>query len=456
MNGVLIIRLPAEATGNVSWLLWSKEQQKQLIGGELTGTDALNQLSDYHQHPLWVLVPGHQVSVRACTLPKGASKQAENLLPVLLEDDLAEDIDDLHFALLHRSGSEAQVAIIQRQKIEQWLAWLSAAGLKAQRLLPDWLALPLHADAISAVQLHDDWLIRPQQWQGFTAEETLLPPLFSALSHQAKSKAAEAPVLTVTAKSTATDHAIAENPNSEVLVPEPHAADHRLHVQSRSPLPHVLLPLVATLPLEWEATAFSHHQTVLELLTQGAQQAGATQKANLLTGDFAPQHAYQQQWQRWKQVAVAACVLLSLVFVDRGVQLWQLTRQADQAQSQAENAYRALFPQQKRLVNLRAQLNGVLRQMRGQPVMQGLIPRLRKVAETVTKEQQANTATSVRFMGMKYDRDRQTLRIQAKAADFAQLEQLRSALSNQFSVEQGQLSREAGQVVGTLTIKEKP
>ncbi|MGL4906900.1 MAG: GspL/Epsl periplasmic domain-containing protein, partial [Plesiomonas sp.] len=82
--------------------------------------------------------------------------------------------------------------------------------------------------------------------------------------------------------------------------------------------------------------------------------------------------------------------------------------------------------------------------------------RLRKVAETVTKEQQANTATSVRFMGMKYDRDRQTLRIQAKAADFAQLEQLRSALSNQFSVEQGQLSREAGQVVGTLTIKEKP
>ncbi|MGL4930396.1 MAG: type II secretion system protein GspL, partial [Plesiomonas sp.] len=218
----------------------------------------------------------------------------------------------------------------------------------------------------------------------------------------------------------------------------------------------VLLPLVATLPLEWEATALSHHQTVLELLAQGTQQAGATQKANLLTGDFAPQHAYQQQWQRWKQVAVAACVLLSLVFVDRGVQLWQLTRQADQAQSQAENAYRALFPQQKRLVNLRAQLNGVLRQMRGQPVMQGLIPRLRKVAETVTKEQQANTATSVRFMGMKYDRDRQTLRIQAKAADFAQLEQLRSALSNQFSVEQGQLSREAGQVVGTLTIKEKP
>ncbi|MGL5728397.1 MAG: type II secretion system protein GspL, partial [Plesiomonas sp.] len=119
MNGVLVIRLPVKSTGSISWLLWSKEQQKQLVGGELTGTDALQQLSDYHQHPLWVLVPGHQISVRSCTLPKGASKQAENLLPVLLEDDLAEDIDDLHFALLHRSGSEAQVAVIQRQKIEQ-------------------------------------------------------------------------------------------------------------------------------------------------------------------------------------------------------------------------------------------------------------------------------------------------------------------------------------------------
>ncbi|MGL5800294.1 MAG: type II secretion system protein GspL [Plesiomonas sp.] len=443
MNSVLIIRLPAEATGKVNWLLWSKEQQKQLVGGELANTEALTQLGDYQQYPLWVLIPGHQVSVRRCTLPKGATKQAKSLLPVLLEDELAEDIDDLHFALLHRSGNDAHVAIVQRQKIEQWLTWLAAADLKAQRLLPDWLALPLHKNAISALQLQNDWLVRQHEWQGFTAEEVLLPSLFSAINCTAECKVAAEALAT---ESSTTDSDPLDN----------HSTDDKLNVQSYNLLPRSLLPFTSTLPLVWKYIPLTSEQNALELLAQGALKIGSTRKANLLTGDFAPQHAYQQQWQRWKRVAIAACVLLSLVFVDRGVQLWQLTRQADQAQVQAENAYRTLFPQQKRLVNLRAQLNGVLRQIRGQPVMQGFIPRLRKVAETFTKGQQTGATTSVRFMGMKYDRDRQTLRIQAKAADFAQLEQLRSALSNQFSVEQGPLSRESGHVIGALTIKEKP
>ncbi|MGL5007304.1 MAG: type II secretion system protein GspL [Plesiomonas sp.] len=440
MNSVLVIRLPAEATDSVSWLLWSKDQQKPHVGGDLPSTEALTQLSDYQQHPLWVLVPGHQISVRTCTLPKGAAKQTESVLPVLLEDDLAADIDDLHFALLHRSGNEAQVAVVERQKMEQWLTWLAAANLNAQRLLPDWLVLPLSANTISILQLQNDWLVRQHEWQGFTAESELLPSLFEALYRKVE--------CTDTPQNADTESTITDHPTHCDQRVEP-----QYRVQSYSPLPNP--SFAPTLPLIWEYTPLTHGHSALALLAQHALNTDNKHKINLLTGPFAPKHAYQQQWQRWKQVALAASILLSVIFVDRGVQLWQLTRQADQAQLQAENAYRALFPQQKRLVNLRAQLNSVLRQMRGQPVMQGLIPRLRKVAETFIEEQQTTATPTVRFMGMKYDRDRQTLRIQAKAADFAQLEQLRSALSSQFSVEQGQLSREAGQVIGALTIKEK-
>ncbi|MGL5680955.1 MAG: GspL/Epsl periplasmic domain-containing protein, partial [Plesiomonas shigelloides] len=113
----------------------------------------------------------------------------------------------------------------------------------------------------------------------------------------------------------------------------------------------------------------------------------------------------------------------------------------------------ALFPQQTRRVNMRAQLNAVLRQMRGQPPLQGLVPYLRKVA--LALQDPALSRQPLQVKSLQYQRDQQSLRLQVQAAGFAELDQLRSVLGRYFQVEQGALNRDGAGVAGSLVLRDR-
>ncbi|MFZ6044446.1 GspL/Epsl periplasmic domain-containing protein, partial [Vibrio natriegens] len=55
----------------------------------------------------------------------------------------------------------------------------------------------------------------------------------------------------------------------------------------------------------------------------------------------------------------------------------------------------------------------------------------------------------------KYDQNRGEIRFQAVAAEFQHFEQLRTLLTEQFEVEQGQLNREGNQVTGAVVVRRK-
>lgn len=77
-----------------------------------------------------VLVPAVDVVSTEATLPRTSPAKQRKMLPFALEDALAEDVDELVFAVGPRLDSGAiAVAVAARDRLEGWLAEVSAASL---------------------------------------------------------------------------------------------------------------------------------------------------------------------------------------------------------------------------------------------------------------------------------------------------------------------------------------
>jgi general secretion pathway protein L len=80
-----------------------------------------------------VLVPATEAITTRAELPKASQARLRQLLPYSLEDAFAADIDSLHFAPGRRLASGATaVSVIDRQRLDAWLAAVNAAGLRPQ------------------------------------------------------------------------------------------------------------------------------------------------------------------------------------------------------------------------------------------------------------------------------------------------------------------------------------
>jgi len=84
-----------------------------------------------------VLVPAGETSTLACDLPaKGARLRAA--LPFALEEQVADEIENLHFAPgPRRAAGDLAVVVVAHDKMSAWLARLQEAGIRAARLIPE-------------------------------------------------------------------------------------------------------------------------------------------------------------------------------------------------------------------------------------------------------------------------------------------------------------------------------
>ena len=94
-----------------------------------------------------VLVPASQIAFFEVDLPTKSRSQAARLAGFSLEDQLAEDIENLHFSVM-RCSDHWLVAVVALQTLETWLAKLKEHQCKAKRLIPDVLAVSKEVDIL--------------------------------------------------------------------------------------------------------------------------------------------------------------------------------------------------------------------------------------------------------------------------------------------------------------------
>src|SRR5579859_3923086 len=122
----LLLRLPRTPDQQATWLVVDSR-------GVATGPPQSGPLSLAAPRGagrrICVLVPGTDVLVAEPELPTKAGTKLLQLVPYALEEQLADDIDDLHFAIGKRppESTRTPVAVVTRALMDQWIATLKAA-----------------------------------------------------------------------------------------------------------------------------------------------------------------------------------------------------------------------------------------------------------------------------------------------------------------------------------------
>jgi general secretion pathway protein L len=318
MPDTLYVRLPESPDAPLAWLRLGAEGGVRASGEDSAGAIAPGQR-------VIAFAPGCELLLTEVQLPTRNRARMLKAVPFALEEQLIGEVETQHFALGEAGpGVPVPVAVAARTRMDAWLARLSEAGLSAEFIIPEPLALPWEAGTIAVYLADDRLLIRHGAQLGLCAEADMGVVLIETL-----------------------------------LGAEGAPTVERLIVHSASAPPAEYAALAERSNLAFEARPA---QPLLALLAQHAQPASAL---NLLQGPYSAREQYARLWKPWR--ASAALVLACLVVAGAGQIIEHQRLSSEQARLTAEidKLYRATFPQDKRLIQPRKQMEDHLKRLAG-------------------------------------------------------------------------------------------
>ncbi|MEZ9504655.1 type II secretion system protein GspL [Vibrio sp. 10N.286.51.B11] len=406
MSEFLTVRLSSEPQSPVQWLVWSTSQQEVIASGELSSWEQLDELTPYAEKRSCIaLLPGNECLIKRVEIPKGAARQFDSMLPFLLEDEVAQDIEDLHLTILEKDATHATVCGVERDWLKQALDTFREANIIFRKVLPDTLALPLEDQGISALQIDQHWLLRQSNYQAVSINEAWLA-MFLQSDWVALDDEEQSPTI----------FSYTALPSDDV------------QLQSG---------------IEWQAKPA---ELVMSLLSQQAITSGV----NLLTGTFKTKSSFSKYWRVWQKVAIAACLLVAVIVTQQALKVQQYEAQAEAYRTESERIFRSVLPGKQRIPTvsyLKRQMNDEAKKYGGSGDGDSLLGWLALLPETLGQ------VKAIEVNSIRYDGNRSEVRLEAKSSDFQHFETARVKLEEKFTVEQGPLNRNGDAVFGSFTLK---
>jgi len=322
-------------------------------------------------HRLVVLVPGADLRLTSIEVPARQAAKVLQAAPYALEEQLADDIDTLHFALGPRQADGRwPVVVVGRARMEDWLRPFTERGLVPDVMLPDTLCLPpAEGDRWSALAEREHISVRSGPFAGFSCVPEDLE-LFLQLADPEK-------------KATL-----------KIVVPREVDADF-----SR---------------LEWPVELLPGFVSPLEALLQNYRPETSI---NLLQGRYSQREDLQRLWLPWRASAALLVILIGLVAILNGVDGWRLQRELQRQDAANVQRYQQLYPAETRIVDLGAQVDQQFAALKGGHAGGGLMPLMQVLAEALA------AAPGFTVQGLQF-RDG-ALFVALSARDLQQLETLR-------------------------------
>lgn len=411
MAETLYIRLGSTDNERVHWLVYSDSEQEIIASGELANASQLDHLTEkVQQRKVVVFVPGNDVAIKQLNVPAKSQRAIKLAVPYMLEDELAQDVDQLFFAYAsikdNNSVNNCFVAVVEQQQMTQWLAWLDAANIHCKTMIPDVLAMPVVANTWQATMLGEQVLLKQGGWQAQVVDAAIWPIMSSALvqAHQSSNTGDSLPKL-----------------------------------QHYSPLPETD-----------EQLALEHmpEELPLALLANGSKNA----MVNLLQGPFQVKEKRSPVAQTWQIAAAIMLMAFMLNLTHKGVKLWQLNNQQQLVEQDIISTYKQAFPKTKRVrvATVKSQLKSKMAGIGSTNQNKGFLAMLEKVQPAFANVTQLKPDT------LKYDSKRNELRLQATAAGYQQFERFKQQLEQQqLTVSQGAQNNQGDNVSGSFSISDK-
>jgi general secretion pathway protein L len=310
MRNTLLIQLTDFSGDGCRWTVFDGQGE----AGPLSDGSLAEAAASQAGLRLVVLVPSSAVLLASAKVPTTQRQRALRAVPAVLEDQLVADIETQHFALGEPDGEGLfPVAVTDRARMRDWLEALSAAGLQPDHLVPGLLALPLEEHRWTVWAEPDLVSVRTGPHQGFISDPENLTWLWEL--------------------------AAGETPPGEALWCG--------SVEAPADLPG-------------SPTLQRDERDPLLVLADGL---GERPTLDLLQGEFSRSAQWARLLRPWR--ATAALVLAALVVAggNLGLQYAHLGREQDALRQQMETLYREAFPNARRVVDPRAQLEQQLKSL---------------------------------------------------------------------------------------------
>ena len=315
MPDTLLIRFAADDLETVAWLRVAADGRPV---GQLHAGLVEQAAADAEGCRVVVLVPGTDITLTEASVPTQSRQRVQRAVPFALEDKLADEIESLHFAVGPRADSGAYpVAVVRRDRMDAWLAALTAANLHPHLMLPDTLAVPRASDAWSLLLDADVALLRSGAWSGFAVETDLLPALLQLATSNA------------------------ETPRE-------------LHC-------YTCTPARAGFPATIQMIDEGCEEDVMQVLASGMS---GSEGMNLLQGSYSRSEQLSRLWKPWRASAALLLIGIILHLVQLGAEYHRLDEARSALAAEIEQVYRTAFPDARKVVNPQAQMKQKLTALR--------------------------------------------------------------------------------------------
>ena len=365
MSERLLIRLHPD--GAFSWL--AQDAGGRALSGTSAGPPPAATVARARE--IVALVPAEQVVLLEADAVSARRSQLAKAVPFALEDQLAGAVEDLHFALpAHIDEKRVSVAVVARERLRSWIDALAAHGIRADRMIPESVALA-PADGAAALLIEPDRTLLRWGRQAVACETAALPQWLSV-----------------------------------VALPPADVRDFR-------PAPRATLPIDVT----------AYHERQADALQFLGAQLSAEPDLNLLQGAFAASHRHLPLQQLWRRGALLAAAAILLAFVYATADWWRLDRQSARLEAQQRDALQSALPQFATVPGDPRQLmESALNRMRGGADNGGLLALLARVGPVL------GGTTRVSLKGIEYRNA--TLELGLRAPDVPALDLVREQLQN--------------------------
>ena len=371
MREVVVIRL---IKGQLAWYPPGASQGVQWLDQDSAQESLHSVLGQRKLTPVFA-VPGEELRLLSLPVAQEERRHLSKSLPFMLEEELSQDITELHFASAAVDKSNYSVAVCTREKMAEYQSQL-AAFPGVNQWLPEPLLLPWQPGEWCLVLEDERAVVRIGASEGFAVERQMLPLLLNAVIEAGQS------------------------PEAIILYGEDQADDIAL-------LPADLREMV-----QWRKGDLYAAMLLAELPSHGL---------NLRQGEWAVRLPLKRWWQQWR---VAATVFGAAVAVH------MLATWADYRQLQEENlalrgavqeSYRQAFPRGA-VVDPEKQLRRQLESLSGSTQSSGFVALLGKVAEVVK-------VADGSVVSINYNDKAAELRLNLLAANYEAVERIRNGFT---------------------------
>lgn len=328
MADILLIHFSPDSPATASWSLVNNM-------GELTSMVSQGDLSDAavvaEKHKTVVLLDNTSIYIGSVQLPIKNRQKLMRAIPFAVEEQIADEIDDLHFvAGKPLQDASIPVAAIKKATLDSIIDIMNQVGIEPVAIIPDTLCLTANNDGQWAILLHGEQAnLQLNTFNGSEFDRDTLQIIIASLLQQE------------------------DLPTPEKII---------LFTKDGEAEDDTIRDLIEFLPDNIELIKVSYNTHPLVIY---CGQYNNAMPLNLLQEAYKPKRKDNIEWKRWRLAASLAVIWIVLGLGSTGAEYYDLKDKNKELRTQIEKIYKSAFPKSKKIINARVQMEQKLKELKG-------------------------------------------------------------------------------------------